>query len=45
MERFLDYTILPIALFYLLFVGEFVVACALLIAKARRDRGMWGNNL
>lgn len=45
MEIFLDLAILPVLLVYLLLVGAFLVAGALLIAKVRRDHGLWGNNL
>jgi hypothetical protein len=45
MNVFLDIGILPIILVYLGFVGAFFVTGALLIAKTRRDRGLWGDRL
>lgn len=45
MENFLDFGILPIVLVYLIFVGAFFVTGALLIAKIRRDGGLWGGRL
>jgi hypothetical protein len=45
MDKFLDSRILPIALVYFGLVGAFFVTGALLIAKVRRDRGVWGDTL
>ncbi len=41
MERLLDLAILPVVLVYLLLVGAFFVVGVLLIAKVRRNHGMW----
>jgi hypothetical protein len=45
MERFLDFAILPVVLVYLLLVGAFLVMGTLLIAKVRRNHGVWGDTL
>jgi len=45
MERFFDLALLPVVLVYLLLVGAFLVMGTLLIAKVRRDRGVWGDGL
>jgi hypothetical protein len=45
MESFLDIRIFPVVLVYVIFVGAFFVMGALLIAKVRRDGGLWGDRL